>query len=425
MKVTKAQKLTEADTLQDVANDFPDLDRPALKDLLGSAKKIADELHAEIESVSDEEMEKGDIEKSLTKILNKALKIEKKRDLLKAEAEELAEKGDEAQATRIADQASDLISHANLLVVGPAGTGKTARIKQWATRNNINLVSVDAKTLDPSDLGGMIARKLMDDGSASNYVTKLGNTEFDVLDTPHSVLFLDELNRAPQDVTGSLLTLIQEHRIPDPESKSKTKILGGMLFTVASINPPDEGNNVDTLDDATLNRFKQLHVDNNPQTLLRYLKKKYREELLNLEKFYEQGKYDEEEFREERLAILGRYAIAKQLLSSSNFHFEDVSSKSSTRPLGSQTPFLSSRSLDNCLDNCDGTADDFLDEYEGFCGAPTYSMVEGILGDFEDVDDKANAVLDDEIEDPLAGNQDIYSKLMDKLFDGDVPAEYL
>ena len=39
MKVTKAQKLTEADTLQDVANDFPDLDRPALKDLLGSAKK--------------------------------------------------------------------------------------------------------------------------------------------------------------------------------------------------------------------------------------------------------------------------------------------------------------------------------------------------------------------------------------------------
>lgn len=233
MKVTKAQKLTEADTLQDVANDFPDLDRPALKDLLGSAKKIADELHAEIESVSDEEMEKGDIEKSLTKILNKALKIEKKRDLLKAEAEELAEKGDEAQATRIADQASDLISHANLLVVGPAGTGKTARIKQWATRNNINLVSVDAKTLDPSDLGGMIARKLMDDGSASNYVTKLGNTEFDVLDTPHSVLFLDELNRAPQDVTGSLLTLIQEHRVPDPESKSKTKILGGMLFTVA------------------------------------------------------------------------------------------------------------------------------------------------------------------------------------------------
>ncbi len=49
----------------------------------------------------------------------------------------------------------------------------------------------------------------------------------------------------------------------------------------------------------------------------------------------------------------------------------------------------------------------------------------GILGDFEDVDDKANAVLDDEIERSVTGNQDIYEADGHKLFDGMSQQRYL
>ena len=76
----------------------------------------------------------------------------------------------------------------NVLFTGPAGTGKTGRIKAWARKNNINLVKTIAGTMDETDLGGVPVANLAD-----GIAIKLSTTQFDSLATePNSVLFLDE-----------------------------------------------------------------------------------------------------------------------------------------------------------------------------------------------------------------------------------------
>ena len=50
----------------------------------------------------------------------------------------------------------------NVLFVGEAGTGKTARIKAWARKYNINLVTTKAGELDDTDTGGVLAGNIAD-----------------------------------------------------------------------------------------------------------------------------------------------------------------------------------------------------------------------------------------------------------------------
>ena len=54
---------------------------------------------------------------------------------------------------------------------------------------------------------------------------------------------------------------------------------------------------------------------------------------------------------------------------------------------------LTARTLTNLLQNCDGTKEDFLDNWNNFCNSTKKTMVEGILANYQDVDDKANDAL--------------------------------
>lgn len=296
-------------------------------------------------------------------------------------------------ALEAAREAGDFgeVSGVNVLLIGRGGTGKTARVESWAKSRGVNLVQKDAKTLDPSDLGGIVGRKYDQEGNISNRATKLSNDEFDQLDKPNSVLFLDELNRAPDDVAGSLLTLINNHTVNDDEEPTGKRLLKGFLFTVAAINPPKPGNKVNELDNPMRSRFGAVEVDSDPDFQLKYFRKHYGELIQQMK---DSGKVDRIE------ALEGRLGIAEKLLSDPRFQFDGDEEEEEAQDRG--TPVLNARSLTNLLHACRGKKEAFLRKWSSFCNPDKYGIVEDILSDYVDVDDKANDALKYGDENPFA-----------------------
>lgn len=309
-------------------------------------------------------------------------------------------------ALAAAREANDFgeVSGVNVLLVGRGGTGKTSIVKKWARQRGVNFVEKDAKTMDPSDLGGVVARRYDDEGQVTNTVTKLSNTEFDELDKPNSVLFLDELNRARPDVAGALLTLINDHVINDQSEPSGKRLLKGFLFTVAAINPNKPGNDVNNLDNPMRSRFKTVPVDSNPEEHLQYLTWFFND---RIEKLKEMGK-------PERIpAFRGRLALAQKLLTDPRFEYDGDEEEDAAQDEG--WPVLNPRSFTNLLAACDGTRDSLLANWNGFCNPFKYNVIEDILSDYVDVDDKANDALKYGDENPFAKKKQQEQSIYDKI----------
>lgn len=84
-----------------------------------------------------------------------------------------------------------------------------------------------------------------------------------------SVLFLDELNRAPLDVRQSALQLILERKIHE---HSLPVVNGERTMVVAAINPADDYQ-VDELDPALIDRFLYISVECDTQSWLTWARK--------------------------------------------------------------------------------------------------------------------------------------------------------
>lgn len=278
----------------------------------------------------------------------------------------------------------------NVLFTGPAGTGKTARIKAWARKNKINLVKTIAGTMDETDLGGVPVANLAD-----GIAIKLSTTQFDSLGSePNSVLFLDEWNRAPRAVRATLLNLIQDHEIPDYREKTGMRFLPNFLFTVAAVNPSDDiGYNTDALDDAELGRVLEYEVAPDSKTWLDYTRADLNSQLKRAEKNPNKAE-SEQDIKE----IKGRLGIAEKLVTDPRFSFDsryDIErSKEAKENNAGNGKILTYRNLTDVLDACDGTKDDFLDLWNRKCNSLKKPTVEEILKDYKDVEDKANDVLD-------------------------------
>lgn len=378
MKIKINRSLMNED-LGDVVDDFG---KEVAKEVKDAAKKLpGDNLY--IESSPELENVNGDVEKALDRALRRARQIQR-------QIEAKQRKGEEVDVDHFGFAP-------NVLIVGPAGTGKTARIKAWCRNNNINLVAKDAKTMDPSDIGGVISRLIDDEGQQTNKATKLTNSEFDILDTPDSVLFLDELNRATSDVAGSLLTLIQDHQVVDHSTESGFRILKGFLFTVAAVNPsdPDGGQyDVQDLDMAMKTRFGTVSTEYDNLHQLKYLEKKA-QEIVN----------DPDYDKQDRLEAYNRYQIAKKLLTDPRFHFDTKEEEEALN--GTDSAALNYRSFTELLDATDGTKEEVLELWPQFCNPHKLGVVEEILDDYADfdwddlddsgyadIDDKANSVFD-------------------------------
>lgn len=265
------------------------------------------------------------------------------------------------------EKASGGNDYVNVLFIGSGGSGKTARIKAWARANGINLKEVHTADLDQTDMGGAVAP----DRSGTK-VTRLSPTEMNSLDKPNSVLFLDEYNRGADTIRGTLLTLIQNHTVYDAEAPGFRRELKGMLFTVAAINPYSPDYNTQLLDAAEESRFMTVFVGSDPTMTFEYLRDKYSNR---------KAKGDE-----------GRINLAKAILLSPRFSFSTAEEEAKVMESGNRKP-LSARTLTSLLNYCDGTKESLLENWDRFCDEFKKPMVESILANYQDADNKANDLL--------------------------------
>ena len=286
----------------------------------------------------------------------------------------------------------------NKLFISMPGAGKTSIIYQWAKANNVNIVYKDCKTMDMSSLGGLLAKPTKADDP---YAGRLAVKEFHVLDKPRSVLFLDELNRAPANIQGSLLTLINDHTVWDPSYESEVRYLPNFLFTIAAINPPSfRDPALKPLGTAMQRRFKNIHVTANPMETLKWMRGYY-------------GKLIEVEDDEEMLKELkGRLAIAEKVLSDPRFTY-DTTKDEDEHADDNYWNATSPATFTDLLENTNGTKADVIREWNNYCSYEKKNMIEDILHDYEDIDDKANdAIKDDSESEVFAQANDIRSRLM-------------
>ena len=268
----------------------------------------------------------------------------------------------------------------SILLVGNAGTGKTARVKSWCKEKGLHLVQKNAQTMDIADIGGIYSPN-EDKTRAIN----LPNGAFDELngtDGRGVVLFLDEFNRANSQVRFTLAQLIDEHKIPDATEEGSYHHFTNLQLVVAAINPATYGvYNTEPLDIAELNRFRQVEVKPDKLATLNYLTKFYGEQM---ELDAEDG--DNESYKENQ----GRLQLATALLKSQSFKFDDNEDIAAAAEAGDS--ILSPRSLTRCLEMSDGTKSDFLSIWDSMCNPNAKGTVERILANYQDIDDKANSI---------------------------------
>lgn len=341
------EERTVADAIRDAES------KEEIKDLKKAEKVVGDDAVA-VDVFSDDG---GQIEKALNNSLRRALVMKRNG----------AEKG-----------------FPNVLLIGEAGTGKTERVKGWARKHNINVLEKNATDLDELDLGGVVSAN-----SEAKKANRLPLGEFDELDeVQNSILFLDELNRAPSTVVGTMLKLIDEHTITDETIHGGKKFLKNFLFTVAAINPADENYDTNKLDYATKDRFKAIPIQIELKQFKGFINHKLNKELV-LAKKYEDA--------EEVKANEGRIKIINTILEDSQFSFDSKADIRKISPDDYRNP-LNPRTLDYIIMNCDGTKEGFLEEFKERCASPEkYELMETILANYKDIDDKANDALKDEV----------------------------
>ena len=266
----------------------------------------------------------------------------------------------------------------NILFIGPAGTGKTAIVNEWAQKNNINLFDVKAAGMDPTDLKGALAPSKRDDKTAD----RLASTEFDDLERPRSVLFLDEYNRAPKEVRTPLFELVNNHIIPDSRVPGGKRFFPNFLFTVAAVNPSDSHHDVIPLDAAETSRFRNVKVGFQPSVFLGWINRAIDRDLADSD--------DEEEIRELTL----KKGLINALVGDPKFEFDSQEDMDKgVDKLRDDYKPLNYRSLTALLQNSDGTKEDFLDLWSEHVNPLKKNMAEDILDDYEDVDDEATRAL--------------------------------
>ena len=335
----------------------------------------------------------------------KVLKEDTLENAVARDAEKVTFKGDiEAALDRALKVARDNATlgeseYDNILLIGGQGVGKTARATSWAKERGINLVYVDAKSLDETDLGGALAPDLKN-GKA----VKLSTDTLDLLDKPNSVLFLDELNRARPNIRGTLLSLVNDHYIYDAHGEGGRRSFPNMLFTIAAINPPNMAfPNVDQLDPAELGRYRQVEVVANKKQHLGYLENKFDKNIKAAQKA------GNDQLAKE---LAGKKALAQKIVSDKRFDYDGEQEEYEAAQAG--FPSLSPRTFTKALVASDGTKDDFLNIIQTMFVPETVNKLEQILSDYVDVDDKANSVFKTDDGEEVAPG---FAKKQNNLFD--------
>lgn len=233
----------------------------------------------------------------------------------------------------------------NVLISGLPGSGKTASVDDWALKNGINLVSVNAKN---NDLDAYINGYTTKDPDDPHWTTQAFSKNLMKLDAPNSVLFLDEYNRQTKpQIRASLLTLINEHKIVG-DGPNGMHYFDNMLFTVVAINPAvptDKG--AAPLNDAEKTRFlyKLKNMDSDPATTTEFLTNYYGKQIAKLDKDDEHYAEDLEDYL--RTLDLGLFIVSHPLFTyNTEADLETL--------FYEQYTMLNQRTLTEALNACDG-----------------------------------------------------------------------
>jgi alkaline phosphatase D len=166
------------------------------------------------------------------------------------------------------NEVTDLLKSADdcghvVMMVGPHGIGKTEVVKSYAATANLHSEILMLSLLDTGDMLGLPYRE----GLSTKWAQPVWFTR--ILEAyangQRSVLFLDEINRASNDLIGASLQLILDGRLNEHQLPPGTMI-------VAAINPDDGNYSVNSLDPAMMDRMVVCEVEADAQSWLRYAK---------------------------------------------------------------------------------------------------------------------------------------------------------
>lgn len=113
----------------------------------------------------------------------------------------------------------------NIMISGPTGVGKTARIKSWADDHpDINFVAFDAAILR--------VNKIISDGNEYDIV--FSSDEIDSICKENTVVFVDNYQYIESSAEHELNKFFDTRSLVDPRTPEGIRIAGNVLFAVVA-----------------------------------------------------------------------------------------------------------------------------------------------------------------------------------------------
>lgn len=251
----------------------------------------------------------------------------------------------------------------NIIITGPAGTGKTQMLQEAAKVLGMKMKYYSASTLDPyTDLVGIPVPQ--NDTKTVEYYRPRDLDDAEIV-------FFDELNRADVKTLNTVFELIQFKSINGEK-------LPNLKVVVAAINPNDGDYTVDDLDIALLDRF-DIYLTSEPAIDMVYFKKKFGYEIASATKsfwdVYEKSRKNSSRNSSNQMAYISPRRMEKII--SAFIKIPEISTINDTMPVGVN---VSTRSL---YDSLTEALKPKKNVNKANSGKKKVSVSEGALNDFE------------------------------------------